>query len=113
MNIASEVSDVAMCFDLVTNTVHFFIRDVSDDSDDDGESYDDHCVVMDLDSGPRANKNDSRNMRGSQIICDIISPFHDGSIAEAGENKELIEAYAVNETVFILDSKLRLGRMSS
>lgn len=61
--------------------------DVSDDSDEDGDSYE----------WSMGKINYNRKMRGSLIGCEINSLFHDGAIVEAGENKALIcEAYVVN-----------------
>ena len=35
------------------------------------------------------------------VICELISPFHDAAIAEAGEGKRSIcKAYIINETFF-------------
>ena len=39
--------------------------------------------------------------RGWFIVCELISPFHDAAIADAGDDKRLIrEAYVVNEQFF-------------
>ena len=54
--------------------------DVSDDSDEDGDSYE----------WSMGKINYNRKMRGSLIGCEINSLFHDGAIVEAGENKALI-----------------------
>jgi hypothetical protein len=96
----SEVSDVTMRFRLAVKYKGIFMRDVSDDSDDDGDTYDDYRVVVDLEWST-GKINDYGKKRGWLIVCELISPFHDGAIAEAGDNKALIrEAYVVNERFF-------------
>ena len=65
----------------------------SDDSDD-------YRAVVDLEWST-GKINDNGKKRGWLIVCELISPFHDGASAEAGDNKALIrEAYVVNERFF-------------
>ena len=65
----------------------------SDDSDD-------YRVVVDLEWST-GKINDYGKKKGWLVVCELISPCHDGAIAEAGDNKSFIrEAYVVNERFF-------------
>ena len=65
----------------------------SDDSDD-------YRAVVNLEWST-GKINDNGKKRGWLIVCELISPFRDGAISEAGDNKAFIrEAYVVNERFF-------------
>ena len=65
----------------------------SDDSDD-------YRAVVNLEWST-GKINDNGKKRGLLIVFELISPCHDGAIAEAGDSKAFIrEAYVVNERFF-------------
>ena len=74
------------------------MRDTSDANED--SPYDDYRVVVDLEwSSYRVR--DYANKKGWVLVCELISPFHDDAIAEAGDDRSSIrEAYIINETFF-------------
>jgi hypothetical protein len=57
-------------------------------------------IVVDLEwSSYRVR--DYANKKGWVLVCELISPFHDDAIAEAGDDRSSIrEAYIINETFF-------------
>ena len=72
----------------------FYLRDKSDA--DEGTQYDDYRVVVDLEWSTYRVK-DYGNKKVLILVCELISPYHDVVIAEAGEDKSSIcEAYIIN-----------------
>ena len=74
------------------------MRDVSEESGPDG--YDDYRVVVDLEFSTGKMK-DYKNKKGWTAVCELISPYHDATIAAAGEDKQSIrESYVFNDAFF-------------
>ena len=88
-----EKSDSSMRFRLSEKYKGMFMRDTSED-------YDDYRVVVDLE-WPQQKTKDCGNKKGRVLVCELIPPYHDATIAEAGEDKSSIrEAYVINEELF-------------
>ena len=69
------------------------MRDLSDD-------YDDYRDVVDLEWSQQKVK-EYGNKKGRVLVCELMSPYHDEEIADAGEDKSSIrEAYVINEAFF-------------
>ena len=74
------------------------MRDTSGNGED--EAYDDYRTVVDLDWSP-GKINEYGKKKGWTLVCELMSPFHDTAIAEAGEDKTAIrEAYVINESFY-------------
>jgi hypothetical protein len=82
-----------MRYRLVTKYNGICLRDTS-------EEYDDYRVIVDLEWSQQKVK-DYGNKKGWILVCELMSPYHDAAIAEAGEDKGSIrEAYIINEELF-------------
>ena len=93
-----EKNDPGNRFRLSQKYCGIYMRDTSDANED--APYDDYRVVVDLEWSTFRVRNDA-NKKGWVLVCELISPFHDAAIAEAGEDKSSIrEAYIINETFF-------------
>ena len=93
-----EKNDPGNRFRLSQKYCGIYMRDTSDANED--APYDDYRVVVDLEWSTFRVR-DYANKKGWVLVCELISPFHDAAIAEAGEDKSSIrEAYIINETFF-------------
>ena len=93
-----EKNDPGNRFRLSQKYCGIYMRDTSDANED--APCGDYRVVVDLEwSSYRVR--DYGNKKGWVLVCELISPFHDVAIAEAGEDKGSIrEAYVINEAFF-------------
>lgn len=88
-----EKSDATMRFRLVNKYKGIYLHDRSDE-------YDDYRVIVDLEWSQQKVK-DYGNKKGWVLVCELMSPYHDVAIAEAGEDKDTIrEAYIINKELF-------------
>lgn len=93
-----EKIDSANRFRLSQKYCGIYLRDTSDANED--APYDDYRVVVDLEWSTYRVK-DYGNKKGWVLVCELISPYHDVIIADAGEDKSSIrEAYIINDAFF-------------
>ena len=93
-----EKNDPTNRFRLSQKYGGIYMRDTSGANED--APCDDYRVVVDLE-WTTYRVRDYGNKKGWVLVCELIPPYHEIAIAEAGEDKNSIrEAYIINDMFF-------------
>ncbi len=86
------------------------MRDKSEANED--APYDDYRVIVDLEEWTTYRVRDYGNKKGWVLVCELIPPYHEIAIAEAGEDKNsFCEAYIINDMFLIVCKQPQVASM--